>query len=36
MKGQQAVHFLVEAADGIVVIIGADIHKIDHIPHWVK
>jgi hypothetical protein len=36
MKGQQAIHLLVEAANGIVVIVRVDVHKIDCIPHWVK
>jgi hypothetical protein len=36
MKGWQAVYLLIEVADGIVVIVGVDIHKVDHIPCWVE
>jgi hypothetical protein len=36
MKGQQAIHLLIEVADGIIVIVGVDIHKVDCIPCWVK
>jgi hypothetical protein len=36
MKGRQAIHLLIEAADGVVVIVGVDVHKVDCIPCWVK
>jgi hypothetical protein len=35
VEGQQAIHLLIEAADGVVVIVGVDVHKINCIPHWV-
>jgi hypothetical protein len=36
MKGWQAIHLLIEMADGVVVIVGVYVHKIDCIPCWVK
>jgi hypothetical protein len=36
MKGWQAIHLLVEAADGIVAIVGVDVHEVDCIPCWVQ
>jgi hypothetical protein len=36
MKGWQAIHLLIEAADGIVAIVGIDVHEVDCIPRWVQ
>jgi hypothetical protein len=36
MKGWQAIHLLIEVADGIIAIVGVDVHKINCIPCWVE
>jgi hypothetical protein len=32
MEGQKAIHLLVEVADGVIVIVRIDVHKVNHIP----